>query len=113
MVDCCPAIKCYPCPPTVLLPMSPAAHWYERDPTCQDPSILELIFHAAQLDADPVRILQHYTLDFRRFRKRILIRSRLAPRKPLLHYVERTVNTGPRIDPDREVINTGRFALGD
>src|SRR5436190_16192813 len=52
-----------------------ASKWVQTRGRNASPS--ELIFHAAQLDADPVRILQHHALDLRGFRARILIGSRL------------------------------------
>jgi hypothetical protein len=64
-------------------------------------SASELVFRAAQLDVDPVGILQHHASDFRGFRELILIDSGVAFRKTPLHDLERTVGAGPRIEPDR------------
>ena len=59
----------------------------------------ELVFHAAQLDADPVRILQHHASDFRGFRELILTGSGFAVRKTLLHHLERVVGPGHGSSP--------------
>ena len=70
----------------------------------------ELIFHAGQLDADPVRILQVHALVFR---ERVPSGSGLALRKSFLKRLDSTIDAGPGIEPDGKVIDPDGLAPGD